>query len=303
MGWLKKTLIALGALVGVAVLGLGGFVYAHTSAFDESLDKVYDVPLPAIVLSTDPAVLERGNHLAHSLVPCAASDCHGADLGGGKVTNMGPLGTMAAPNVSSGGIGAAYSDAELARLIIHGVKKDGRGVRMMSSHEFNFISDDDVIAVISYVRTLPPVTRQGGGMTVGVLGKILDRLNLIPIDVARRVDHANIEKAPPPSATPAYGRFIARLCTGCHGDTLSGGPIPGAPPDMAVPLNLTPHESGLGNISYEDFRKVMTTGVRLDGRKLDPMMPIEAFGQFDDTEMRALYEHLRALAPKPFGGR
>lgn len=303
MGWVKKGFIGLSALIALGAIGLGGFVYFHTSAYDASLDKVYEVPLPKLELSKDEAVLARGSHLAHSVAPCAASDCHGKDLGGGKVTNIGPIGTLAAPNITTGGLGAAYSDAELARLLVHGIKKDGRGVRFMSSHEFNWMPDEDIVAVVSYVRAQPAQSRANEGMQIGTLGKVLDRLDMIPIDIARRIDHANVEKAPVPTPTAAYGRFLGRLCTGCHGANLSGGPIPGAPPEMAVPLNLTPHETGTKGWTLEEFKKVMTTGVRKDGRKLDPMMPVESFGQFDETEMQALHAYLQTLPPKEFGNR
>jgi hypothetical protein len=303
MTLLKKILLGVGVVIGLVVVGGGGFVYSQTSAYDASLDKVYDVPVRSIQLSTEPAVLARGNHLAHTIAPCAVSDCHGKDLGGGKTTDIGPIGTLAAPNITSAALGAVYNDGELARIIEHGLKKDGRGVRFMSSHEFNFIPESDLIAVISWLRTQPPVNRPSPPMRIGTLGKVLDRLDKIPIDVARRIDHAKIEKAPPPTPTVAYGRFIGRLCTGCHGNDLSGGPIPGAPPEMAIPLNLTPHATGLGGVSFEGFKKTMQTGVRRDGRKLDPMMPVEAFGQFDDTEMQALYTYLMSLPGREFGGR
>jgi cytochrome c553 len=303
MTLLKKILIGVGAVIGLVVVGGGGFVYVHTSAYDASLEKVYDVPVPNVQRSTDPAVLARGEHVARSRAPCAVSDCHGKDLGGGKTIEIGPIGSITGPNITSAALGAAYSDGELARIILHGLKKDGRGVRFMSSHEFNFISDDDVTAVISWLRTQPAVTRKSGTVHIGTLGKVLDRLDKIPIDVARRIDHAKIEKAPPPTPTAAYGRFIALLCTGCHGNNLSGGPIPGAPPEMAIPLNLTPHATGLAGVTYEGFEKTMKTGIRRDGRKLDPMMPVEAFGNFDDTEMRALYAYLMSLPGREFGGR
>jgi mono/diheme cytochrome c family protein len=303
MALLKKVLIGVGAVIGLVAIGAGGFVYVQTSAFDASLEKVYDVPVPNVQRSTDPVVLARGSHVAHSLAPCAVSDCHGKDLGGGKSIEIGPIGTFTGPNITSAGLGAAYNDGELARIIVHGLKKDGRGVRFMSSHEFNFISDDDVTAVISWLRTQPAVNRPSGTMRIGTLGKVLDRLDKIPIDVARRINHDKIEKAPPPAPTAAYGRFVALLCTGCHGNNLSGGPIPGAPPEMAVPLNLTPHATGLAGVTYEQFQKTMTTGIRKDGRKLDPMMPVEAFGNFDDTEMRALYAYLMSLPGREFGGR
>jgi hypothetical protein len=304
MAWIKKALLGVGAVLGVVVLGGGGFVYAKVSSYNTSLDKVYDVPLPKLERTTDPLLLARGEHLAHTIVPCADSGCHGQDLSGGKATALGPIGTFAAPNITTGGIGAAYSDAELARLLMHGVKKDGRGVRFMPSHESNWLPDQDIAAVISYARSLPPQNKQPPGMHIGILGKVLDQLNMIPIDVARRVNHDHVEKAPSPTPDAAYGKYLARLCSGCHGEGLSGGPIPGAPPDMAIPLNLTPDATGLAGYSLDDFKQVLKTGKRKkDGRKLDAMMPIESFGQFDEVEMQALFGYLMSLPAKPFGGR
>jgi cytochrome c553 len=304
MSILKKALLGVGGLVALVGLGLGGFVFIKTSAFNASLDQVYDVPLPKIERTTDAVQLARGEHLAHTIMPCLDSGCHGHDLGGGKVTRMGPIGTFAAPNITTGGLGAAYSDAELARLLSHGLKKDGRGARFMPSHESNWLPEQDIASIVSYVRTLPPQTKQNEAMRIGVLGKVLDQLGMIPIDVARRIDHGHIAKAPPPTADATYGAYLARLCSGCHGEHLSGGPIPGAPPDMAIPLNLTSDATGLSGYSLDDFKQVLKTGKRKkDGRKLDDMMPVESFGQFDEVEMQALYSYLMSLPPKAFGNR
>jgi mono/diheme cytochrome c family protein len=198
----------------------------------------------------------------------------------------------------------AYSDAELARLLMHGVKKDGRGVRFMPVHESSWLPQQDVVAAISYVRTVPAQSKPNQGSKVGLLGKVLDQLDMLPIDNARRIDHANVADGPPPTPDAAYGKYVAKLCTGCHGAGLSGGPIPGAPPEIAIPLNLTPDKTGLAGYSFEEFKSVLQTGKRKqDGRKLDEMMSPAWFGQFDDTELRALYSYLMSLPPKPFGGR
>ena len=304
MAWLKKALMGGGALVGLVTLGGGGFVFAEVLAFNASLDKVYDVPLPELERSTEPALLARGQHLAHTLVPCADSGCHGADLAGGRVQDVGPLGVFAAPNITAGGLGAAYSDPELARLLLHGIKKDGRGVRLMPSHESNWLPDEDIAAVIAYVRSVPPQNKPSNSMKVGVLAKVLDRQGLFPMDIARRIDHEHIGKGPKPSPDASYGKYLALLCSGCHGSNLSGGPIPGAPSDMSVPLNLTPDVTGLKGFSLDDFKQVLKTGRRKqDGRQLDPFMPLESFGQLDDVEMQALHSYLQSLPARPFGGR
>jgi hypothetical protein len=51
-------------------------------------------------------------------------------------------------------------------------------------------------------------------------------------DAHEQVDH----RQPPQqlvaeAVTPAQGAYVANMCLGCHGAHLSGGRIPGAPPD------------------------------------------------------------------------
>ncbi len=293
--------VGLGLLVVIAVVGVSVAVYAHMlgSAFDESMQKVYDVPLPKIARTTDPVVVARGKHVVDAIAACSSRDCHGGDLGGGNVLDMGPLASLAAPNITPAGLGAAYSDAELARLIHHGIKKDGRSVRFMPVQEFSWLPDADVAAAVSYLRTVPPVTKPNQPMVIKTLGKVLDRRGAVVLDVARHIDHAHVGEAPEPSPTADYGKYLSRLCTGCHGENLSGGPIPGAPPSIPTPLNLTPDKSGLAGWSFDDFNKLLTAGVRKNGKKLDPFMPVSAFGKMDDTEKKALWAYLDepSLAP------
>ena len=299
----KRVLQGALGLVGLVVVGGGSFVAYQVHAFSSSIDKVYDVPLPTLTRTADAAALERGRHVGETIAPCAVSDCHGSNLAGGALIEVGPLGRFSGPNITSSGLGAVYSDAELARLVRHAVKRDGRTVRFMPAHEFNWISEEDLTNVISWARTMPGVQKPNGPFELGLLAKVLDRLDMIPIDVARRIDHSHVELAPPPTPTVAYGAFIGRQCTGCHGATLSGGPIPGAPPEMAVPLNLTPHETGLKGWTFEDFKRLLETGINKKGKKLDPMMPTAALAKFNETEMRATFAYLASLPPRAFGGR
>jgi hypothetical protein len=207
------------------------------------------------------------------------------------------------PNITSAGLGGQYSDGELARLLLHGVKRDGRSARFMPSQDFAWLPDDDIVALISYVRSVPPVQRASSETRIGLLGKVLDRRNLMLVDVARRIDHEQRIQAPPPEPTARYGAFLATGCKGCHGDEFSGGKIPGAPPSMPIPTNLTPHETGLQGWSFEDFERALNTGTRPDGSKIDPFMPFESFSKMNDTEKRALWAYLQSVPAKEFGGR
>lgn len=302
-----KRLAKIGKWLGIGVLALGvvaaAFVGWNVAAWDRSTSKIYDLPLPDIQRSTDPAVIARGDHLAHSLGGCALADCHGADLGGGKVIDAGPLGSFVAPNITRGGRGARYSDRQIARVIRHGVKRDGRPVRLMPANETSWLPDEDVQALVSYVRSVPPVARRSREIRIGVVAKVLDRLDFVQFDAARRIDHERGSRPPAPAPTAAYGRYIGRMCQGCHTKTLNGGPIPGAPPDMAVPANLTQHATGLAGWTFEDFERVMATGVRKDGRRLDAMMPRQAINNMSDLERRALWAYLTSVPPMPFGER
>ncbi len=300
---IKKILLAVVGVVVLAALGIGGFAFMQISAFDESMAKKYDVPVGTVALTTDPVMLERGKHLAESLGSC--NDCHGANYGGGKSIAMGPLGTVKFPNITTGKNGklSEYADGELFRLLKHGLRKDGTSVRFMPAGDFAWWPDEDVAALISHLRTLPPVDGEPGNVEIGALGKVLDRMDKVPFDVARRIDHANLPKGPVPSESPEYGAYVGKLCTGCHGATLSGGPIPGAPPEFPLPLNLTSHETGLKEWSYADFNKLLTEGVRKNGKKLDPFMPMESFKNMNDTEKKALFAYLQSVPAKPLGGR
>jgi len=300
---LKKILTGTVALIGVLSLGAGGYVFLNAHAFDASMNKTWDVPTPKIERSTDPAVIARGKHIADSIGGCASKDCHGKDLAGGNPLVMGPLGTFSAPNITPAGNAAAYKDGELARLLRYGVKNTGKSATFMPAQDVNWMNDEDLTAVVSYIRSVAPVEKPNGPVKLGVLAKVLDRRGAYVFDVARKIGGVEPELAGKPEPTAAYGKHLAKGCMGCHGATYSGGPIPGAPPDVPVPLNLTPHETGLKGWTQDDFNKLLNSGDRKNGTKLNPFMPIENYALMDDTEKTALYTYFMSLPPEPFGGR
>src|SRR4030095_2700759 len=126
---------------------------------------------------------------------------------------------------------------------------------------------------------------------------------MVLIAAAKALDHQPRQTAPTPMPTAAYGAFMVRLCVGCHGEHLGGGPIPGAPPSLPVPKNITTHETGIKGWTYADFDRLLMQGVKKDGKKLDPFMPIEALRKLNDTEKQALWAHLEVVPPVPFGSR
>jgi hypothetical protein len=300
----KRVLKWIGALIVGAVVLFGGFVGYQVMAFNKSMDKTYDVPLPNIQRSTDSNVIARGKHLTESIGACAIRECHGPDFSGGPPIDLGPIGILAPANITTAGKGAQYSDGELARLIMHGIKRDGKPIRFMPIDDFNWLPDDDIQAIISFVRSMPAVNKPEGPVThIGVLGKVLDRLDKFKLDPARRMDHSQRKVAPAPEPTAKYGQFIAQMCQGCHGEHFSGGPIPGAPPNLPIPLNITPDETGIKLYTFDDFNKLLDTGVRKNGNKLNPFMPIEALGKMNPIERQALWSFLQTVPAQRFGRR
>lgn len=301
---IKKILFGLLAVIVLCLLGAGGWVFMHVKAFDESVSKKYDIALTPVTLDTSPEAIDRGKHIVQSIGGCTA--CHGANLAGGLTEEIGPLGKLTYPNITSGKGGRleSYSDEELNRLLRHGVKRDGTSAMMMPAFEWEWWPAKDRLAVIAYLRTVPKVDGQPGVVEVGTMGKVLDRLGHIPFDSARRVNHTELAPAPEPAETAEYGKLLAIGCRGCHGEAhMAGGKIPGSPPDMPIPLNLTPHETGLKGWTYDDFVKVIETGVRKNGQPLKPFMPVIVLRNMNTTERKALWAYLSSLPPVPFGER
>ena len=58
---LKRSLIALGALLGLAVVAGAGFVGFHVYRYGASMDTVYAVPVPKVARATPTPGLARGN--------------------------------------------------------------------------------------------------------------------------------------------------------------------------------------------------------------------------------------------------
>lgn len=247
------------------------------------------------------AVYKRGKHLAESIGAC--NDCHGENFATPRIIDMGPVGNIVGPNITMGGLLKDYSDAEFHRLLTAGVKRDGTSVLFMPAADFRWWPDDDIMALLGFLRVQPPVELVTAKSTVGPLGKILDRTDKLPLMIAPRLAAQPRHVASAPAPTAEYGKHLGGLCQGCHGMTLSGGPIPGAPPELPIPKNITMHESGIAHYDFAKFDTLMRTGVKADGKPLDPFMPVTTLKNMSDVEMKALWEYILTVEKKPFGGR
>ena len=86
------------------------------------------------------------------------------------------------------------------------------------------------------------------------------------------------------------------MCIGCHGAGLSGGKIPGGPPDWPAAARLAPGE-GSAMPAYKDadaFVAMMRSGKRPNGSDI-AVMPFGSLKTMNETDLRALYLYLKQM--------
>ncbi|MFN8485229.1 MAG: cytochrome c [Anaerolineae bacterium] len=293
---LKWVGVVLGGLVGLLALA---FVVLYVIG-GAKLGKTYTVPVESVSIPTDAAAVQRGQRLA---VINLCTRCHGADLSGTLDFDVPGLVTIPTANLTAGagGIGTFYTDADWVRAIRHGVGRDGRGLFIMPTQAFHSLSDEDLGAVIAYVRSRPPVDNQLPPRSIGPLGRVMAAVGMFPPPAVEQIDH----NGPRPMAvergvTVAYGRYLTRTCTECHGADLNGAPF--GPPGQQVPTpNLTPGGE-LAAWSEKDFFTTLRTGRTPSGQQLDKEMPWMYYGQMTDEELRAVWLYLQSLPALKQGG-
>lgn len=251
---------------------------------------VSPAPVPDLSVAGTPEQIARGEYL----VNIACVGCHGAD-GKGEMPLSGgldiagdipvPIGSLVAANITPGGVLAERSDGELFRVLRHGYGK-GQRASMMSYLPYRQLSDEDTMAIIAYLRSLPPVqTASNGGDKVNMLGLLLfygAGLQPMPPTTTGAIT------APPPGVNPEYGKYVATFgeCRGCHGEDLTGTPATAVNPAIVNPRPFTQA------ITQEQFIQMMRTGKRPGGAEL--MMPWQNAAKMTDDDLAALYAYLTA---------
>lgn len=222
-----------------------------------------------------------------------------------------PVGTFRVPNITPDaetGIGR-LKDEEIARLIRYGVKPNGRAA--LPFMPYANLSDDDLTAIISYLRTQTPVRNEVPDHDVNALGRIVQAYVLTP-----KGPSGTPRKSFTPAPTAEYGEYIAKNignCVMCHtkvdlrtgefaGPVLGGGAVheaTGNPRKKYLSPNLTPDPrwGWLQGWTEDAFVQRFHAG-RVHG---DSPMPWESFKGMTEDDLRALYRFLQTLPPAPTG--
>lgn len=285
-----KTLMKWGGGLLLLLAGIAAAGYAHYAL---GRARIWDVAGSAFAIPESAEAIAHGEHLARSR---GCTDCHGQDFGGAVFAEDGFVGRIVAPNLTRGGLAAHYEAADYDRGIRHGVGRDGRTLLVMPADDYAPMSDEDLGAIVAFLRAAPPVDRELPAMAVGVPVSIVHGLAGNVSQVAQRIDHlAERKPAPPPGETAEYGRYVGAVCAGCHRHDFRGGAVPGGPPDWPVSADLTA-AGRLKDWSDAQFISTLRTGNTPDGRSLHPMaMPWSSMGRMSDMELKAIWLYLRSL--------
>jgi mono/diheme cytochrome c family protein len=251
----------------------------------------------AFTAPTSAEAIARGEYLVHNTSGCF--DCHGeGGMGQYFFQNEMPFGTLAAPNLTSGrgGVGS-MSDALWERAVRHGVGSDGRNLIIMPSHNFNHMSDEDLGAVIAYIKSVPPIDNELEARQLAVPAYLLFAAGMageLPVDL---IDHSAAHAATMAHGDNAeYGKYVTHLagCSDCHGPALDGVVTAGGPPAAVPPPDLT-LSGEVGQWTQEQFVNTIRTGLTPSGHQLSQDMPWMLYKGMVDEDLQAIYTYLHTL--------
>ena len=311
-----KKIIRITAYVLGAVVVTAGLLILYISTMLPNVGSA-----PDIAVEITPERVERGKYLANHVMLCM--DCHaqrdftlfsgpptpGTEGAGGERFDhsMNFPGVFISPNITPAGIGD-WTDGEIFRLLTTGVRKNGKPIfPVMPYKSYSKLDPEDIKSVIAYLRTLEPVTTNHPASKADFPISII--LNTMP-------EKADLAPMPDKSDLLAYGEYIttAAGCGECH-TKLVNGKIVGEPfaggfefhfPDGSIlrSANLTPHATGLGLWSEEQFVSRFKeydpshyTPENVNEGDYQTIMPWMMYAGMEEYDLKAIYTYLKSLPP------
>lgn len=298
-----KRALRVGIAAFLVILALAGGAFGFAIWLGErKLERQVFVKVVPVPFASGAAAVKQGRYLFETR---GCVSCHGPD-GSGRVMINEPNGMFVrTPNITRGPASAVaeYTEADWVRAIRHGINPAGHALFIMPSEIYNGLSDDDLSALVAYIRSMPPIAGEKTLIQLPLVVKALYGADLIR-DASEKIVHG---KPPSPAvavgATREYGAYVTRVCTGCHGEMLAGGRTSETDPNDPPPANLTPGEGTVMTRydSLDKFAAMMRSGKRPDGTEV--RMPFDTLAAFNDTDLAAIYGYLKSLPPRATGTR
>ncbi|MCW5964435.1 MAG: cytochrome c [Bryobacterales bacterium] len=313
--WKRVLLLAMCALI-LAVGGGVAYLFARKPAMAPPRD---------VKVALTPERVERGRYLFSNLYECTG--CHSErdfskfaapvkpdGLGKGFVfpDQMRLPGRIVSANLTPDpetGLGK-WTDGEIIRAIREGVDRDGKALfAFMPYTAYRSMSDDDVEAIVAYLRTIPAIHNPLPSTQLALPVELLNRGEPKPV--------AGPVTAPPRSDALAYGRYLVTTvdCAGCHtmkkngtnveGMDLAGGFELSLPEGTVFSANITPDmETGIGSWTedgfvarFRQYRDFAQNGAPSISRESFTLMPWLAYAELEEEDLRAMYRYLRTVKP------
>ena len=230
--WTAGSALLLGVIV-VATAASGLYLA------EQKRNRTIDIKPRPVAYTTDAQTIERGRYLYASR---SCSYCHGAQGTGREFVNDGKGTRIVGPNITPAGVVARYQPEDWNSVIRHGVKPNGRPVLVMPSEDYNRFTNEDLNALVPYVRQFPP---KEGAQAVNDLPHpawVLYGLGAIP-DAASRIDHQLAPSRPTAAGvTLANGQYVANMAPAAPVPTCRAARFP-----ARRPLGLQPQTSVLAH--------------------------------------------------------
>ncbi len=305
----------------LACCGFAAAVLALSAANRLRADIAPPAPPPqgsAVHFQRTSARLARGKYLAEYVIGCFR--CHsprdwnspGAPPVSGKkgagyffVKGAGPVDPhkppppVIAPNITPDpdtGIGR-WSDDVLARAIRESVTPDGRVFPSSFHVGPHNLSDEDLAALVVYLRTIPPVRNPEAATTMPLFQSA---------EAAQQVAPRSVPE-PDLSDLVHRGEYVVSLadCVSCHTTDVAKSPLhdqkfaggkllSDSPDHYVVTPNITFDPSGIGYYNEATFVHALRKG-SVGTRKLYAIMPWGYFRHLSDEDLKAIFAFLKTL--------
>lgn len=271
------------------------------------------LPAPAAVQSQEREkdMAARGQYI-FAVAGCSA--CHtvpkGTPHAGGRAFPI-PFGKVYATNITQDketGIGS-WSDKEIRDSIVKGIRPNGeRLIPVMPYEAYSGMAEEDLKALIVYLRTLDPVRKENLRPKVYVS---LFRPLVTPLWLKLFGRFSN-PPAKAPKSGVERGRYLVEhvsLCDDCHTPRnllmvprralyLAGSKVGILGEEIP---NITPDkETGIGEWSRSDIAELLLTGTKPDLDNVQGLMAevIEAgFKQMKKEDALAIADYLKSVPP------
>lgn len=265
-------------------------------------EPVFVAPIPP-----DGAQAERGRSLVRGLAACGF--CHGEQaspssllLGGRPYYDR--YGDVNAPNLTSAdsGIGA-WRDVDVMRAMRASINRDGSWLSGEAHEGYDWMSDSDSFAIVSYLRSLPAVEKEVPRRALG----FVDR-NTTGFFDSRAEVRGYIPEVRRSEELP-YGQYLVdhvARCGSCHnspgsiidseGYLLGGKTITTSDGAKVAPGITSSRVYGIGEWDEAGIVHYLQTGEGPDGRTSDPRFcPWEFYALADKDDLKLIARYLRTV--------